>query len=569
MTIYKGFDLNDEDTPDPWAPREVSKDQDQIDTMVGDAIVVGKDVAGHKHSRIYSPLGVTGVEVDSSGDVQIVPLTVAGLVTNTAGGILGTVPVLPINLGGTNSVAPLNNGRVMVSNGGAIVESPVLEAEVALLSGMTGIVDGVAPSTDIVTKSYVDEVATGGGTFIAMTDTPVAYTTDRILFEGAAAVEDSDSFTWDDVNKVLQIQNSKVDSSGSSLKFRKSRAGGDIANGDENGHIVWESHEGGSWVEQGSITVDDYSAPASPHMNLSVGGTAFLRAYDSVQVYPSTNEMVVKPAQGGTGFRTINPLQVAVQDISSTYYGIQVHANTKFGIASIVGTGVGANGAHEGSQAANLVLQMLNTPGGGNTIIAAEMSYGGNLLEFRGVGSSYARAAVPALAIDLEDNAISLGGYGSKIDEFSNDGTLADESTTALPTEYAVKTYVDTEISDIDGTWTNYSSTSTVTGWDTPDVTIWYKQVGKTVFVRYSIFGISDQTYARFTLPVACNSLSYSEAAFGKDDNVNITTGCKSVINYTSNTTVDLFPDQSYDNTGLWTNSGVKRVNGQLWYVTS
>jgi len=41
---------------------------------------------------------------------------------------------------------------------------------------------------------------------------------------------------------------------------------------------------------------------------------------------------------------------------------------------------------------------------------------------------------------------------GASVNEFSTDGTLADDSNTAVPTEAAVKTYVDTEIAAIDRT---------------------------------------------------------------------------------------------------------------------
>jgi hypothetical protein len=41
----------------------------------------------------------------------------------------------------------------------------------------------------------------------------------------------------------------------------------------------------------------------------------------------------------------------------------------------------------------------------------------------------------------------SLGGQiGEAISEFSSDGTLSGNSNTAVPTEAAVKTYVDTQI---------------------------------------------------------------------------------------------------------------------------
>jgi hypothetical protein len=54
---------------------------------------------------------------------------------------------------------------------------------------------------------------------------------------------------------------------------------------------------------------------------------------------------------------------------------------------------------------------------------------------------------------------------------------------------------------------TNYSSTSTVSGWSgSPTISIWYKLVGKTLTVYYSISGTSNSTSASFTLPYSVNS---------------------------------------------------------------
>jgi hypothetical protein len=54
---------------------------------------------------------------------------------------------------------------------------------------------------------------------------------------------------------------------------------------------------------------------------------------------------------------------------------------------------------------------------------------------------------------------------------------------------------------------TNYSSTSTVSGWSgSPTISIWYKLVGKTLTVYYSITGTSNSPTASFTLPYSVNS---------------------------------------------------------------
>ena len=50
--------------------------------------------------------------------------------------------------------------------------------------------------------------------------------------------------------------------------------------------------------------------------------------------------------------------------------------------------------------------------------------------------------------------------------------------------------------------WTDYSGTSTIVGWTSYTTTeIWYKKIGKLVFVQFDIEGVSDDTVATFTLP--------------------------------------------------------------------
>ena len=158
MADYKDFDLNYFDTEKPWAPRESQALEDIIDTLVGDAITVGKEVSGHLHNKVYSPVGVAGMEIGAAGDVQALSLTAAGVVTNQATGSLGTVPYLPINLGGTNSDTALDNGRVMVSDGGKIVESAITTDELALLDDMVSVSTGAGDNDKLVTQGYVDDL---------------------------------------------------------------------------------------------------------------------------------------------------------------------------------------------------------------------------------------------------------------------------------------------------------------------------------------------------------------------------------------------------------------------------
>jgi len=161
--MYKDFDLNDDETPKPWAPRETLALVDIINTLVGDTLTGLKEAGGHKHNKLYSSVGVAGVEIGAAGDTKILNLTVAGVVTNLATGALETVQQIPIGYGGTNSGTALNNDRVIVSSGGAIVESvQITVAELGLLDGMTSVVLGTANNDKLVSQGYVDD-AVGGG----------------------------------------------------------------------------------------------------------------------------------------------------------------------------------------------------------------------------------------------------------------------------------------------------------------------------------------------------------------------------------------------------------------------
>lgn len=653
---YRDFDINDLDTPKPWAPRETQAWKDVLDTMLGDTLTGLKEVAGHKHNKIYSPIGVAGIEIGAAGDAQVLNFTTVGVVTNQATGSLETVPILPINFGGTNSDAALNNDRAMISNGGKIVESVITVAELALLDGMTAVQDGVSPSTVFVTKSYVDEavagtdtfleltdtpsgysgqggkllavnttpdgiefitnnsaqwdtaythsqivtgnphaiafddlngnpsdvitagtniswsgdtlnvIGVGSSTFLGLTDTPGSFVANRVLFESGSAVTHSDLITWDNANEILQIQNTDTSTAGSTFRFRKSRGGGNIVAGDRTGAIVWESREGGSWVEQAKIEAGDVAAPSSPDINMWIGSTQFLKVYDSFKVYPSDSAIVVYPSDGGVGFGTISPFAVAGGDISSTYNGVKIDGKTQFGILTIEGTGAGANGSFEADQSANLVLAMKNTPEAGHSVIGAEIAYGGDFLTIRGLEDSYTRLD-PTVVFDLINKSVRLT-KGGAIDEFSADATLAGNSDLAVPTEHAVKTYIDSAVS---GTWTNWSASANPGGWvSTPTIDVYYKKVGKLVFVKFYISGTSNATNAQFELPFNSSSGETRFCCQGMNNSSNLTGGASGTVNFSAISRCELQPDQgtSLNLTG-WTSSGNKRVRGSFWYESA
>jgi len=81
---------------------------------------------------------VTNAGLASMVNATVTSLSVAGIVTNTSGGVLGTVDKIPVANGGTNSSTALVNGRIMTSVGGAIVEGRFIDYTVLCTSSTTG-----------------------------------------------------------------------------------------------------------------------------------------------------------------------------------------------------------------------------------------------------------------------------------------------------------------------------------------------------------------------------------------------------------------------------------------------
>lgn len=108
----------------------------------------------------------SGIGIAADGDPILSPIDLTGDVGSS---------VLPVANGGTNSSTALNNDFVMVSSGGAVVESATIStAELALLNGMASVSTGVANNDKLVTQGYVDDNAGVSGSFGASAAKTVA-----------------------------------------------------------------------------------------------------------------------------------------------------------------------------------------------------------------------------------------------------------------------------------------------------------------------------------------------------------------------------------------------------------
>jgi hypothetical protein len=152
---------------------------------------------------------------------------------------------------------------------------------------------------------------------------------------------------------------------------------------------------------------------------------------------------------------------------------------------------------------------------------------------------------------------LTLSGLSASLPVFtSSNSTLTSKSVADTITALGV------------GAWTDYSATSTVTGWSSTTVKkIYYTVVNNIVFVYFDIVGTSSQTYARFTVPYnAANTIDIQRFCYAyslNNGNPLPTNGAVNIGTISKSTAiVDCLFGQ-----GTWTNSGDKIVCGQFYYA--
>lgn len=117
--------------------------------------------------------------------------------------------------------------------------------------------------------------------------------------------------------------------------------------------------------------------------------------------------------------------------------------------------------------------------------------------------------------------------------------------------------------------WTDYSATSTVTGWaSTTEKCIHYKRVGKLVFVIYRVVGTSNSTSTSFTLPYAATAspTTYHIVVPQRIQDNGSFSNNGIVIIAASGSTAIFYATAA---AGAWTNSGTKGIYGEFFYHIS
>lgn len=112
--------------------------------------------------------------------------------------------------------------------------------------------------------------------------------------------------------------------------------------------------------------------------------------------------------------------------------------------------------------------------------------------------------------------------------------------------------------------WTDYTSTSTVTGWSSfTNKSIYYKKIGRLVFVIFWLDGTSNATTASFTVPFAAQTgaTGINVASMGYTANNGTQEGNGGVNIASTTVTLSRVPAST-----AWTASGGKNCQGSLWY---
>lgn len=113
-----------------------------------------------------------------------------------------------------------------------------------------------------------------------------------------------------------------------------------------------------------------------------------------------------------------------------------------------------------------------------------------------------------------------------------------------------------------EGTWTDYSASSTIVGWSSfTTKQLYYKDIGKTRFVYFKFDGTSNSTTTSFTLPSASsNTVDYGGPVRTDDNGV---TGLGHYVLPANSATVAAYYGVT---AAVWTASGTKRLLGQFTY---
>lgn len=116
--------------------------------------------------------------------------------------------------------------------------------------------------------------------------------------------------------------------------------------------------------------------------------------------------------------------------------------------------------------------------------------------------------------------------------------------------------------------WTDYSATSSITGWTSfTTKKIYYKRLGKLVFIWFDLRGISNSTAVSFTLPQTNAAFTLEMPGGLAYDNGAVLLNPTNIEFPSSSSTVNVYPTNAQGN---WTATATtKIVTGQFFFQTA
>jgi hypothetical protein len=114
--------------------------------------------------------------------------------------------------------------------------------------------------------------------------------------------------------------------------------------------------------------------------------------------------------------------------------------------------------------------------------------------------------------------------------------------------------------------WTNYFATSTIIGWASFTIsTLFYKRIGKLVFVQFDLMGTSNSVNTSFTLPLTIGSVGVVSYFYVVDAGAGQT--IPGVAIGAAGSALEIFYKDSLGT--LWTATGGKRIYGEFFYQSA
>jgi hypothetical protein len=167
-----------------------------------------------------------------------------------------------------------------------------------------------------------------------------------------------------------------------------------------------------------------------------------------------------------------------------------------------------------------------------------------------GLENGFQHALLP-----LNDDTYAVGSTAkrwlkvwSQDADFDGTTTLATANVTDIYTNFA---------------WQDYSATSSITGWASfTSKSLFYKQIGKFIFIAFNFQGTSNSTSTNFSVPAVANATNpqFNFPCFTQDNGAAVAGFAQLVA---GSATVNAYSTYA---AAAWTASGTKILSGQFFY---